>query len=490
MYLRQILGLSFVLSFIGLSYAGEGALVLTDSDFSSRMADFDTSLVMFFAPWCGHCKRLKPEFDKAAETLVKDDPPIQLVKVDCTEEGKDTCSKYEVRGYPTLKIFKNGEVNAEYNGPREAAGIIKYMRAQAGPAAKELKSDSDIKSFINKDESVVVGFFEEESKLKEVFLKLADKLRENVMFGHSSNADVLSRYGYKDNVVLFRAKHLQSKFEPDYLVYEGPADKTDLNNWIESNYHGLCGHRNNDNAAQFKAPLVVAYYTVDYVKNAKGTNYWRNRIMKIAQNYKDDFTFAISDKDDFQQELNEFGFDYVTGDKPKIAARNAQNLKFVMKEEFSMEAFDQFLKDLKEGKLEPHIKSEPVPTQDGPVTVAVAKNFDDVILKSGKDVLIEFYAPWCGHCKKLAPIFDELGAKMKGEDVVIAKFDATANDVPTGFDVSGFPTLFWMPKGGKPVQYRGGRDLDDFIKYIAENASTELKSYDRDGKVKPNKEEL
>ena len=43
---------------------------------------------------------------------------------------------------------------------------------------------------------------------------------------------------------------------------------------------------------------------------------------------------------------------------------------------------------------------------------------------------------------------------MKGEDVVIAKFDATANDVPTGFDVSGFPTLFWMPKGGKPVQYR------------------------------------
>ena len=57
--------------------------------------------------------------------------------------------------------------------------------------------------------------------------------------------------------------------------------------------------------------------------------------MKIAQNYKDDFTFAISDKDDFQQELNEFGFDYVTGDKPKIAARNAQNLKFVMKEEFS-----------------------------------------------------------------------------------------------------------------------------------------------------------
>ena len=58
---------------------------------------------------------------------MKDDPPIQLVKVDCTEEGKDTCSKYEVRGYPTLKIFKNGEVNAEYNVPREAGTKKNYI---------------------------------------------------------------------------------------------------------------------------------------------------------------------------------------------------------------------------------------------------------------------------------------------------------------------------------------------------------------------------
>lgn len=77
---------------------------------------------------CGHCKRLKPEYAKAAGDLKGSDPPIALVKVDCTEAGKDTCTKYGVSGYPTLKIFSRSDVVSDYNGPREAAGIVKYMQ--------------------------------------------------------------------------------------------------------------------------------------------------------------------------------------------------------------------------------------------------------------------------------------------------------------------------------------------------------------------------
>lgn len=71
---------------------------------------------------------MKPEYAKAAELLKGSDPPVALVKVDCTEGGKDTCNKFSVSGYPTLKIFAKSEMVTDYTGPREAAGIAKFMK--------------------------------------------------------------------------------------------------------------------------------------------------------------------------------------------------------------------------------------------------------------------------------------------------------------------------------------------------------------------------
>lgn len=63
--------------------------------------------------------------------------------------------------------------------------------------------------------------------------------------------------------------------------------------------------------------------------------------------------------------------------------------------------------------MEPFIKSEPIPEDNNsPVKVAVAKNFDDVVINNGVDTLVEFYAPWCGHCKSLAPVYEEVAEKV------------------------------------------------------------------------------
>lgn len=85
---------------------------------------------------------------------------------------------------------------------------------------------------------------------------------------------------------------------------------------------------------------------------------------------------------------------------------------------------------------------------------------------------MKYYAPWCGHCKALAPTWDSLAEDVKDiEDLVIAKFDATANEV-AGLEIRGYPTLKYYSKTNKAgVDYSGDRELDDFKKWLSENSS-------------------
>lgn len=207
------------------------------------------------------------------------------------------------------------------------------MRAQTGPASKELNSLDELVKYLQVQETTLIGFFEKDSALKATFLKYADKYREKQRFGHTSAADALKKYELTDGIILFRAPQYTNKFEDSQVKFDG-SSLEQLSVFVKENFHGLVGHRTRDNAAEFKPPFVVAYYAVDYAKNPKGTNYWRNRILKVVKPYTGQYRFAISNKDEFQHELNEYGYDY-TGDKPVVLARNAQNQKFIMKEEFS-----------------------------------------------------------------------------------------------------------------------------------------------------------
>jgi len=84
--------------------------------------NYDTNYVFpVFAPWCGHCKALAPEYEDAATTLKEKD--ILLAKVDCTEES-DLCQSYGVEGYPTLKVFRGPDNITPYTGQRKADAYV------------------------------------------------------------------------------------------------------------------------------------------------------------------------------------------------------------------------------------------------------------------------------------------------------------------------------------------------------------------------------
>ena len=130
------------------------------------------------------------------------------------------------------------------------------------------------------------------------------------------------------------------------------------------------------------------------------------------------------------------------------------------------------------GKLKPVIKSARPPKKQGAVKVVVGSTFEKIVKDPKKDVLIELYAPWCGHCKKLEPAYTALAKKLKKEkNLIIAKMDATANDAPEEFSASGFPTIYFAPSNNKdkPLKYEGGRDAESFEKYLKEHATVSFK---------------
>ncbi|XP_066530035.1 protein disulfide isomerase family A, member 8 [Hoplias malabaricus] len=462
--------------------ARSNVMELGDSDFDYVVAEHETMLVKFYAPWCGHCKKLTPDFETAAKRLKG---IVTLAKVDCTA-NTEICGRFGVNGYPTLKVFKNGEESSSYDGPRSADGIVELMKKQAGPDSVILHNEKDLEAFINHFDASIVGVFESnESPQLVEFLKGANLMRDSFRFAHTTDLQLGHEYHLTtEGVLLFRPPRLVSKFEENVVPLRESFSVTALRRFIRDNIYGICPHLTKENKDQLmKRDLLTAYYDLDYLHNPKGSNYWRNRVLKVASQYSSQgLHFSVANRNDFEDELEEdYGLGSTEGSEvPFVTIRTRAGHKYSMREEFTRDgkSLERFLEDYFAGRLKRYVKSEPVPANNnGPVKVVVADTFDEIVNDPEKDVLIEFYAPWCGHCKKIEPKYIEVGQELSSDpNIVIAKMDATANDVPPGYDVQGFPTIYFVPAGRKdePKQYEGAREVKDFISFLKREATNSL----------------
>ncbi|KAK9468520.1 thioredoxin-like protein [Lipomyces arxii] len=98
------------------------------------------------------------------------------------------------------------------------------------------------------------------------------------------------------------------------------------------------------------------------------------------------------------------------------------------------------------------------------------KTFDQLVVNGGTPTLVEFYARWCGHCKNLAPIYEDLADSYanKKDKIQIAKIDGDRHRKATKrYGIEGFPTIkYFDGKGGEAVSYDKGRNLDSFMEFI------------------------
>ena len=445
----------------------EGVLVLTENNWDEAIAANQFLLVEFYAPWCGHCKKLAPEFIKAAAILEKEDPPLYIAKVDCTVE-KELGTKWGVSGYPTLKFFVNG-VPQEYQGGRTEPEIVAWLRKKTGPPSKIFNDHAAVESWNSSLDASVVFFGTNES-LFNVFQNVA-RSTEDVSFASCSSEDCLTHFNARHGqVTVFK------KFDDLRNDLTESFTEESLTTFISSNSTPKV-MKFDEKCAQLifgKATPGIFFYRDP---NASDAAKWQEMATALSERLGGKLKVIVTGiTDGLEQRLAEY-IGVKTEDLPSVRIHDTRTdlKKYTLSGEVTTESIDKFVSDWESGKLEPSLKSDEIPaTNDEPVKILVGKNFHSIVMDTTKDVLVEFYAPWCGHCKKLSPIYDELALKLKtsNPNIVIAKMDSTTNEVAE-VSVQGFPTLKFWPKGNKsaPMDYSGERDFNGFMAFLEKNAS-------------------
>jgi len=463
--------LRFVLLFLAIanfSYGDEvkkeeGVLVLTNSNFDGVVADNEFVLVEFYAPWCGHCKALAPEYAKAAGQLEADGSSIKLAKVDATVESA-LGEKFGVRGYPTLKFFRNGNA-IEYTGGRQAADIVNWLKKKTGPPAVDLKDKDAAVALKEKEEVVVIGFFkDQESDAAKEFLKVASAM-DDLPFAITSDSEVFADNKVeKDGIVLFK------KFDEGRNDYEGDISEEGIKTFIAGNRLPLVIEFTQESAQKIFGGEIKNHILLFLKK--EGNEDVIKGYSEAAADFKGKILFIYLDADveDNARIMEFFGLKAEEVPAVRLITLAEDMTKFKPTTDgVDTATVKQFAQDFLDGKLKAHLMSEEIPADwdAKPVKVLVGKNFKEVAMDQEKNVFVEFYAPWCGHCKQLAPIWDELAEAYEGNDkIVIAKMDATANEIEE-VKVQSFPTLKYFPAGSDQViDYNGERTLAGFKKFL------------------------
>jgi len=441
----------------------DGVLVLTEKNFDKAIETHEFILVEFYAPWCGHCKKLTPEYAMAAKKLEKLESSVKLAKVDATVE-KALGTKFGVRGYPTLKFFKSGKPT-DYKGPRDGEGIVSWLVKKTGPAAVQL-NDMETMEKMKEFPVVIVGVFkDQESDAAKEFLKAAGAIEDHKILITSSD-DVKKGIQSRDgHIILFK------NFDVPRVKYDGEAKADAIEAWINEQSVPLVWEFTSTNAQKIFAQKAKTHFLY-FIKGGEEIQKDIQPLRKVATDYKDKVVFAYVNVDDKSnaQVTKFFGIDATM--VPMYTLFEMESSAKYMSDENTAaetEAVTTMIEKYLAGELEKTLKSEDIPENwdKEPVKVLVGKNFADVAMDKSKNVFVEFYAPWCGHCKSLAPIWDKLAEEFEKDDsVVIAKMDATGNEAD-GVNVKSFPTLkLWKKDTNELVDYSGARDFETLAHFV------------------------
>ncbi|KAM5131440.1 protein disulfide-isomerase A2 [Callospermophilus lateralis] len=381
--------------------------------------------------------------------------------------------------YPTLKFFRDGNRThpEEYTGPREAKSIVEWLKRRVGSSATRLEDEEGAQALMDAGDVVVIGFFQDlEDEDVATFLALArDAL--DMTFGFTDQPKLFQKFGLtKDTVVLFK------KFDEgraDFPVDEELGlDLGDLSRFLITHSMLLVTEFSNQTSRRIFGARILNHLLLFVNQTLASHREILEGFREAAPPLRGQVLFVVVDVDASNDHVLQY-FGLKAEEAPTLRLVNIETTKKYAPPgggpitSASVAAFCQMVFS---GKLKPYLLSQEVPSDwdQRSVKTLVGKNFEQVAFDETKNVFVKFYAPWCSHCKEMAPAWEALAEKYRDhEDIIIAELDATANELEA-FTVSGFPRLLYFPAGRdrklptlpQMMEYKGSRDLESFSKFL------------------------
>lgn len=330
-----------------------------------------------------------------------------------------------------------------------------------------MKTVDDLNKLTKASEVVVIGAFQDtDGDAAVAFLQVA-KTMDGIPFAITSNKDVRKELEVtKDTIVLLK------KFDEGRNELAATIDDGTIRDFIQANQLPMIVDFNPETAQKIFGGEIKVHVLLFHRKTSGDYEKLREEFKSAAKEFRGRTLFVSIDADDEENERVLEFFGLKTSDVPSIRLITLKDEMSKYKPESSditSKGLISFVNSFFDGKLKPHLLTQEVPEDwnKGPVKVLVGKNFHEVAMDKKKTVLVTFVAPWCGHCKQLTPIYEQLGEKYQGKpDIVIAKMDATVNEIED-MKIQSFPTIKLFPKDSDEViDYQGERTLDGLTKFI------------------------
>ncbi|XP_029446772.1 protein disulfide-isomerase TMX3 isoform X1 [Rhinatrema bivittatum] len=314
-----------------------------DDSFKENRKD-DIWLVEFYAPWCGHCKKLEPVWNEVGMEMKNSGSLIKVGKMDATVHSS-IASEFGVRGFPTIKLLK-GDLAYNYRGPRTKDDIVEFANRVAGPLIRTLPSQQMF-DHVQQRHHVFFVYVGGESTLKEKYIEVAAELIVYTYF-YSASEDVLPEYVKLNEipaVLVFK--------DSTYFIFDEYEDGS-LSSWI--NRERFQGYLNVDGFTLYElgdTGKLVAIAVVDDKNTSAEHIRLKNIIQEIAKNYRDhfhrDFQFGHMDGSDY---INSLLMDELS--IPTVVVLNTSNQQYFLpaKHIESTEDMIMFINSILDGTVE------------------------------------------------------------------------------------------------------------------------------------------